>query len=158
MLSFVGGVALVPPPNAQAGGGEAGGEMCGRVLGRKRAVVTTLTELQGEIMVQVHDTGTYHVLLRVRQDQNDAVLAVVDVRGVRVIPAFLCLAPTLVIVVSRSLARSLSPSLPPCLSITSGHRQQGMGHMHEAYYLCPEAYCPYLNAYYLLALRRIACV
>ena len=71
---------------------------CGRVLGSKRVSVTTLTEEDAEVMVMVAETGVYNLHLRVRLAGNQSVLATEEVRGVRVVPAFLCMAPAIVIV------------------------------------------------------------
>ena len=74
------------------------GAFCGKVLGSVQVEVATLIEEEGEIMAMVDELGVYNLQLRVRHVGNITTLASLQVRGVRVIPAFLCMTPAIVIV------------------------------------------------------------
>jgi FK506-binding protein 4/5 len=100
LLSWEGGQATQQHATDKSNGNEivAGDMRCGRVLGSKRIAVTALTEETGEVMVRVSETGVYNMELRSRRLGNNTVLASHQLRAVKVIPGYLCVAPAFVIV------------------------------------------------------------
>ena len=91
-------------------GGTRPAETCGRVVGSARVAVSTLTDVESEVVVLVDDPGLLDLRLLVTHTApapaagggggavGGEVLAAVELRGVRVVPAFLCLLPAVVIV------------------------------------------------------------
>ena len=87
------------------------------VLGSQTVAVTTLTDVEHEVMIMVEQTGVFDVHLQVRRTGNSTVLVSKGFHGVRVIPALLCMTPALVIVLMAVYTKNVVLALMSGLSV-----------------------------------------